>query len=75
MHENKDMKESNEEEIILDELNEGTDESTESVFCEAKEKTPPDQMSHLIKIIQGRGDDNNNREEALLWADLQDIQG
>ena len=44
--------ESNEEEIILDELNEGTDESTnESVFCEAKEKTPPDQMSHLIKII------------------------
>ena len=52
LHENKEMKESNEEEIIMDELNEETDESpNESFFCEAKEKTPPDQMSQMIKFI------------------------
>ena len=40
-----------EEEMIVEEDEETNKFCNESVFQEAKEKTPPDQMSQLIKII------------------------
>ena len=40
-----------EDEVTVEELNDSNEAAKDSFFCEAREKSPPDQMSQLIKII------------------------
>ena len=52
MHNERTKEASDEDGVTLEELNDEDEVNKESVFREAKEKTPPDQMSQLTQNIQ-----------------------
>ena len=51
LHDEKFKNTNDDDGVTVEELNESKEAVSESDFCEVKEKSPPDQMSHLIKII------------------------